>query len=508
MTEEAPARAAPVSTPGEAGGANGSRPSLPVALAVAGLTLAALGLGFLRLQRRSFWQDEAFTWSTVDRGFPSLLKVIAHREGYQILHSLLEWPTNRISSTVDGLRAPSALAFAATVAAVWLVGRRLFDERAGLLAALLFTLNGFALEYAQEARGYMLATALCAWSGAFLAAHVLAPRRWSRIGWIACGVLAIYAHGFAVLGVGAQVLSMWFLPAEKRRALHWIRDGLLIALLAAPAIVAPVAQINSGEIGFISKPGLNEIRGLAWSMSGRTVTAVPAIGLGIVVAFVVAAPLVRRNLHSDDAFRFALPTLWMAVPPFVLMAISYAHPIWLERYALWSVVGVIVLAAFGLTRVGGGRSLLTAVVVAAAIALSARGVTKWYSTPPNQDYHSAMSQLAPRLRPGDAIVFSPDEARLPSEFYLRKSFPLRELTPVFPSPPWGEFKTGDEKIVSISQSTVDRLLAHPTRRVWFVTCTQPAVNAARINELLARYRVVSDREYGGPVEVLLLEPRE
>ena len=54
------------------------------------------------------------------------------------------------------------LAFGAAVPAVWLAGRRLFDERTGLFAALLFTLNGFALEYAQEARGYMLATALCA----------------------------------------------------------------------------------------------------------------------------------------------------------------------------------------------------------------------------------------------------------------------------------------------------------------------------------------------------------
>ena len=67
-----------------------------------------------------------------------------------------------------------------------------------------------------------------------------------------------------MLGIGAQVAALWFLPAAKRRELHWIRDGSLIALLAAPAILAPVIQISNGEIGFISKPGLNELRGLVW----------------------------------------------------------------------------------------------------------------------------------------------------------------------------------------------------------------------------------------------------
>ena len=171
-----------------------------VTVVVAALTGLALFLGFAHLQRRSLWQDEAFTWSTVDRGFPALVSVLVRHEGYQILHSLIEWPTNRISSTVDALRTPSVLAFAAAVPAVWLAGRRLFDERTGLLAALLFTLNGFALQYAQEARGYMLAAAFCAYAGALLVGYVLAPRRWTRVGWIACSALAIYAHGFAALG--------------------------------------------------------------------------------------------------------------------------------------------------------------------------------------------------------------------------------------------------------------------------------------------------------------------
>jgi mannosyltransferase len=478
-----------------------------IRLAVAACTGLALALGFAHLQRRSFAHEEAFTWSTVDRGFPALLSVLARHEGYQILHSLIEWPTNRLSSTVDALRTPSVLAFAAAVPAVWLAGRRLFDERTGLLAALLFALNGFALEYAQEARGYMLATAFCAYSGALLAGYVLAPRRWSRVAWIACSALAIYAHGFAALAIGAQVAALWFLPAAKRRELHWIRNGFLIALLAAPAILAPMVQISYVAIGEVSKPGFNEMRGLVWSMAGRTVSAVPPIGLGVLVALVVAVRLCRRDLHSIDAFRFALPILWMIVPAFVLMSVSYVHPIWLERYALWSVVAVAILASYGLTRLGRDSVGVTLVVVLLTVVLASRGVTKWYREPPNQDYHSAMSELAPRVRAGDAVIFSPDEVRLPSEFYLRSAIDLGGLIPVFPSQPWGEFKTGDERIVPVDQTAIERVITRRYPRLWVVSYVSPGVIAPKVNELRVAYRVVSDREYEGLVEVMLLEAR-
>jgi mannosyltransferase len=476
-------------------------------LTVAACTGLALALGFAHLQRRSFWQDEAFTWSTVDRGFPALLGVVARHEGYQILHSFIEWPTNRISSTVDSLRTPSVLAFAAAVPAVWIAGRRLFDERTGVVAAVLFVLNGFALEYAQEARGYMLATALCAYSGALLATYVLAPRRWSRWAWIVCSALTIYAHGFAALGIAAQVAALWFLPADRRRELHWIRDGFLIALLASPAIVAPIGQISNGEIGFISKPGVNELRGLVWSMAGRTVSAVPIIGLGVVIALVAAANVARKSIHSVDAFRFALPILWMIVPPFVLMSVSYVHPIWLERYALWSVVAVVILAAYGLMRLAGDRPVVTAVVLVVAVALSSRGVVKWYGEPPNQDYHSAMAELAPRLRAGDAVVFSPDEVRLPSEFYLRTMTDLHRLVPVFPAQTWGRFKTGDEHVDPVDQTVIERIIARAYPRLWVVSYGSPGVIAPKVNELRIDYRVVSDREYQGIVEVMLLDHR-
>jgi mannosyltransferase len=473
--------------------------------AVAGCTAIALALGLYRLQHRSFWQDEGFTWSTVDRGFPALLRVLLRHEGYQILHALIEWPTNGISSTVEALRVPSALAFAAAVPAVWLTGRRLFDERTGVIAALLFAINGGALSYAQEARGYMLATMLAAYAGALLAQYVLAPRRWSRAGWIAVSVLTIYAHGFAVLAIAAQILALWFLPAARRRELHWIRDAALIALLAAPALLAPIYQINSGEIAFITKPGAHAIGVFGWFMTGRTWTAVPPYAIGIVLASLAAIAVWRKELHSVDAFRYALVFLWLVVPTFVLMGVSYVRPIWVDRYALWSMGALVVVCAYGLTRLAHGRVLVAVVVVVAL--LGARGVADWYRVPPYEDYATATAQLIPQMQRGDAVIFSPDEVRIPAEFYLRRVTKRLDLVPLFPTDPWGEFKTGQQTVVDFDSHTVAQ--ADPVRypRIWLITFGAHTRIVERVAELTREYRVATDHTYYGGLEVVLLRAR-
>lgn len=474
-------------------------------LAVAGCTGIALIVGLLHLQRRSVWQDEGFTWSTVDRSFPALLSVMIRHEGYSMLHTLVEWPTNRISSTVTGLRMPSVLAFAAAVPAVWLTGRRLFDERTGVIAALLFAINGSLLSYAQEARGYMLATMLAGYAGAFLAQYVLAPRRWSRVAWITFSALTIYAHGFAVLAIAAQLLALWFLPAARRRALHWIRDGVLIAVLAAPALLAPIYQINSGEIVFIKRPGVHALAVFGWFISGRTVTAIPACAIGIAIAVGAASRVGRKNLHSLDAFRYALPFLWLVLPAFVLMTVSFIHPLWVDRYVLWSADAFVVLVAYGLSRVAQGRAL-TAVVLATAL-LGFRGVVTWYRVPAYEDYRTATDQLGKRLRPGDAVIFSPDEVRIPAEFYLRDETEKLGLVPLFPSDPWRQFKTGEQKVVDFDVRTIARADPHRYPRLWVIAFRVDKELAPGIAALKRSYRIVSRRTYRGGIEVLLLQAR-
>jgi hypothetical protein len=84
---------------------------------------------------------------------------------------------------------------------------------------------------------------------------------------------------------------------------------------------------------------------------------------------------------------------------------------------------------------------------------------------------------------------------------------LAALAPVFPSQAWGRFKTGDEHIDPVDQHVVEEILARRYPRLWIVSYGSPGVIAPKVNELRSAYRVVSDREYQGIVDVMLLERR-
>jgi len=315
-------------------------------------------------------------------------------------------------------------------------------------------------------------------------------------------VLTIYAHGFAVLAIAAQVFALWFLPATRRRAVHWIRSGALIALLSAPALLVPIYQINNGEISFITKPGVHAIALFGWFIAGRTWTAVPPYAIGVVLASLAAIAAWRKELHSTDAFRYALVFLWLVVPTFVLMSVSYVRPIWIDRYALWSIGALVVACAYGLSRLAHGRVLVIVVVIVAL--LCARGAVDWYRVPPYEDYAAATAQLIPQMKVGDAVVFSPDEARIPAEFYLRRVTKRLDLVPLFPPDPWGAFKTGQQRVVDFDSRTVARADAAGYPRIWLIAFGVHTRLVTRVAELTHQYRVATDHAYRGGLEVVLL----
>lgn len=489
-------------------------PRRGVIAGVVALTALALTLGLAYLRRKSFWLDEAFTWSTVDRPFPDLLELLLTREGFQILHSLLLWPVNQISSSPVAFRLPSVLAFAASVPAAWLAGRNLFDDRAGLAAALLLAVNGLAVQYAQEARSYTLAMMFVTYAGAFLAGEVRSTPGRGRTWWVAASALAVYAHGMALLAVVAQAGSLLLLPkSEGRRRL--LRGGALIALLVLPSILLAVLHEGSADDrSWIEKPSLANIPTLAWLLVGRTVTMLPVYAFAGAVVAVGVWPSLRRLRRSVDLWRFAMPLAWFAFPVASLLTISLVSPVFIYRYAVPGLAGLAVLGGYGLTRFR--RPVLLVAVVALAAMLSTRGVVKWYDLEWGMaarawdELDVLVADLDERARAGDAVIVVPDMTWLPFEYNGRGTDLSERLVPVYPTARWGEFDTGDQSPGAeiFGSREIEQILAEGYPRLWIVAAYhEPAELRPRVNQLLGEYAVTSHIYYGTREELLLLERR-
>ncbi len=80
------------------------------------------------------------------------------------LFTLLSWTSARLGDPTVLIRLPSVLAGIALIPTIFELGRRAFDSRVGLVAALIATLNPFLIWYSVEARAYSLVALLVALS--------------------------------------------------------------------------------------------------------------------------------------------------------------------------------------------------------------------------------------------------------------------------------------------------------------------------------------------------------
>jgi 4-amino-4-deoxy-L-arabinose transferase-like glycosyltransferase len=85
---------------------------------------------------------------------------------------------------------------------------RAFGRKAGVLAPLLFGLNAFAVQYAQEARAYAFVLLLVTASTYLLMRAAEAGSTWRWAAYAIVSALAVYAHFFALVVLGTHALAL------------------------------------------------------------------------------------------------------------------------------------------------------------------------------------------------------------------------------------------------------------------------------------------------------------
>ncbi|WP_229891781.1 glycosyltransferase family 39 protein [Streptomyces mashuensis] len=460
-----------------------------------------LVLGLWGLDRGTMWRDEAATFQVARRPVAAIWRMLGQVDAVHGLYYLLMHPLLAVRADETVLRLPSVLAAAATAALVASLGARLVRPRVGLWAGLLYAVTPFVGHYAQEGRSYALVAA-----GAALATWLLpgaveqsggggpgVRRRWAAYG----AVVAVTAllHEFAVLVLVAHAVTLAVSRVPWRAWRGW---GC--AALAACAVLAPLAVVSrrqGRQVAWLRPPGPEQARALLYAFAGPRELVVAATVLLVAVALL--APLPRTGPLGLNAV--ALPLA--LVSPVLLYGVSRWQPLFLDRYLLFCLPGVVLLAAAGAERLLGPVPWRRAATAAGVLAVA--GAFLWQLPVHEHDRLpvSRGDELAPvaaqvgrAARPGDAVLFLPLHERRIGLAYPRAFAGLRDLTlrrsPAASGTLYGQ-ETGTGRLRA-------RLAALPPgRRVWVVADTttvgtrwfraQPAEAAkVRVLEELCRER--------------------
>ncbi len=396
-------------------------------LALLGIMLLAGSLRFYGLGTQSLWNDELNTWGialsnsslngTIDAYFTEMVGV--HPPGYYLLVHVI---ARHFGDSEWVLRLPSALAGLLSVFAIYLLGRRLYTWREGLIAALLIAVLWTPIYYSQEARMYsllLLFTTLATYFWVPILRNLerrVRPELSSVLGYVFSAAVASYLHYFGFYLVALQGLWALLLCFRRPRMLVYVFLVYGLVLLAyAPWL--PVLWSRMGEgagaISHIGTPGLRTFLNYAVFVFSRSpVFGIVALALYLFLLLKSLYPLYQSGGRSGKKELLRSPGfllgLWLTVPFAGAYVVSLLWtPILEPRYLIISLPPAYLLLARAVTRLPlFPRTQGIAVVAGAAFMLfHLVFLMNYYSEPSKEQIREAVQFAVENERPDSLLAY-------------------------------------------------------------------------------------------------------
>jgi mannosyltransferase len=420
-----------------------TRPArLPGLLVVAVPAGAELAIGGYQIGSPPLWYDEGATIDAARRPAGGIIAMLGHQDVVNGLYYLLEHVVVLALGTGPvELRLPSLLAAAAAAGMTAALGSQLArlaggrsPRLTGLLAGLLLTAIPITTFYAQDARAYELVV-LCAVTATYLLLRAVRSnaRRWWA-GYATAIVLLGLFNLFAltlIVAHGVSIASARRWPGGRPAAadpepgrpvpVRWAQ-----ATAAALACLSPLAVAASRQaslISWVTRPGAGDVLDLVREFAGSGIL-IP------VVAALVAAALLADPVRTSGGLSPAVVALpWLVLPATLLLSVSVLHPVYVDRYVLFSLPALALLVAAGLVTLPAVAARLTAdgpavirrvlplAAPVAVLALIGSAVT-WPQLAVRQagrtpdEFQDVAAVVARGVRPGDAVLYLPWDAQV------------------------------------------------------------------------------------------------
>jgi mannosyltransferase len=407
-----------------------------------GLILLAFGRVTWQLDAKNFWWDETLSLQRAEEDWLALVRgELVLKDGFTNLmtidqHPFFSFLLQGILVRLAGesefvLRFPAAMAATLLTPALWVMARRLVQQRVvppstPSWVALLAAVNPFYLWYGQEARPYII-WALLAVLSTYLLMRSLArtPLRPRHLVGYGVSLIAFLAtHYYAVFLIPLHALIVFQYVARKNlwRALS---GALAISVIGAAAagialwqLIRPAAGSNMAQIslGMLVPDLLN-----AFSM-GLSVDINMVWWLDLIFGALALLGVVWM-VRSKPALTHGgwIAPLFVAIPVTVLLVLNAVRPAYMNARHLSLISGGFLLL------VGSGLGVLTlrqrwlAVPVALVLVAGAGYSTNNYFALPqyDKDHFVELGQyLTEQLLPGDLLLLNPPSSWRLFRYYL------------------------------------------------------------------------------------------
>lgn len=439
-----------------------SRP-LPFAGLLAAVSLIARSIF---VTKADIWHDEGFSAMIINESVGDIIAKTINDVHPPFYYLVLHFWQSIFGSSVISLRGFSVACGIATVLLLYLLLRKITDEKVAKLGAFFAAIGPFLVRYSDEMRMYSLA-ALLAVAATYLLVTALQARSRKRwLWWTAYGLIVaagMYTQYFFVLLVPVHVA--YALYTHKWKLAHLLRDSgwwlgnLLAGGLFAIWLPSMIAQLSRVQQGFWIPP--TSIESIPNTISYFMVYSnmlTPILGYTLIVALALS-PLFLVKRERANAW---LLVGWLIVPMLVVFLLSISRPVFLDRYFTYSAPAFYALLALAIMRVRLTKNWYRVAIITLVSAILLQGIATVGSVANHKMGHEA-SIVNNNFQENDVIVSAELYTYFDFSYYNKTGEPVLLLS----SNPFGKY--GEYSLLSEKpELRVADLHDISAPRVWLV----------------------------------------
>ncbi len=372
------------------------------------IILLGAGLRIYNLDAESLWTDEPF--SIIDAKQESINGVIESvnvNEAHSppLYYILLHYWVKYVGESVFVLRLFSAIFGILSILLVFLVGKEVFGDEAGLIGALVFCLSVVEILYSQEIRSYAFFSFLVLASVYFFIRILKNDKISEHVFYFLSTLAMVYVLPFGFVVVFFQNLFVFFFYEKHLKIIkRWIFGQIGVVLLFLPEFsnFLRMAKENFGLLSVLAveKYGVPAVLG-NWLV-------VFLVGCVFLTAFVFAVFYFRKEIKlvvgrfefEKYSYLFLLFLVLLWVGYFYLTPVLMS-PFGLTRYTLFAMPFLYLMIGAGVSKIKG---LLKVIVVFGMVLLLAYPLSIYYPQTTKEDWRGAVQYIEENLKEGDLVV--------------------------------------------------------------------------------------------------------
>ena len=379
------------------------------------IVVAAAVLRLIALGYKSFWIDEIASVAIARRGSQVFWHFLWHDEGNMAAYYVLLRPWLHFGYGESTVRLLSVIPGVLSIPVMYVLARRLFGQRAAMVATLFLALNACAIFVSQEARGYSFVVLAVLLSTYLFVRLIESPTYGAACAYGLIAGLSCYFHYFCVLIPAAQYAAVFGMPAPRRPWKPLIAASTIIGMMAAPVLWLIHAQ-DTGHISWVQPPSWLELYHLGSYLAAASGKAVGAVLLALSLVLVGFFLKGFRGAWADvdGRWRWLLVASLVATPVVITLLASIVRPAFYHRFLVVCLPGWVLMMALGAEQIRSRQWRVAAISGICGLSLASTGILYHRVT---EDWRGAVNDLIAKGQPDDRVLYYQSVGEFAGENY-------------------------------------------------------------------------------------------